>query len=194
MAYIQIKDNLPGIVGLLFSKPSTGKAVSSLAQAILRGPSPLTIMERELIASYVSSLNGCRFCYQSHSAVVDEIAGQLDYTASAIDNRDGSSLSEKMKALLRIAGKVQKNGKDVLPEDIDEAVRAGATDADIHDTVIVAAAFCFFNRYVDGLHTEPLKQQQDYVKPARSLVRFGYLYPNFIGRFFMKRMFRKLVA
>jgi uncharacterized peroxidase-related enzyme len=194
MAYIQIKDNLPGIVGLLYSKPGTGKAVSTLAQAILRGPSPLSIMERELIASYVSSLNGCRFCYDSHSAIVDELESAKGFTNAVIDHAGDNLVSAKMKALLRIAGKVQKNGRDVLPEDIELAKNEGASEDDIHDTVIVAAAFCFFNRYVDGLHTEPLKQNKDYVEPARSLIKFGYAYPGLIGRYFMKKMFRGLMA
>ena len=191
MSYIQLKYELPGIVGLLFNKPSTGKAISSLAQAILRGPSPLSVMERELIASYVSSLNGCQFCYLSHSAIVDELAGNKGYSNTVVDNPDGTLLSPKLKALLRIAGKVRKNGRDVLPEDIENARLWGATDEEIHDAVITAAAFCFFNRYVDGLNTRPMKQDSDYVKPAKSLIKHGYTFPNFIGKFFMKRMFRK---
>ncbi len=195
MAYIKLNNALPGIVGLIFHKRETGKALSSLAQAVLRGPSPLSVMERELIASYVSSLNGCEFCYQSHSAIVNVLCddgGKL--MTSVINGSEEADISQKMKALLIIASEVQKNGKNVMPGDIQNARSAGATDEDIHDTVAVAAAFCFFNRYVDGLSTAALKDPADYVKPARSLIRFGYAYPGFIGRWMMKKMFRRLTV
>jgi uncharacterized peroxidase-related enzyme len=193
MAYIKIKDDLPGIVGLFLNKPSTGKAGCGLAHAVLRGPSSLSIIERELIAAYVSSLNECEFCFNSHGTVVNEIAKDKGNILScAINDIDTAPVSGKMKALLRIAGKVQKSGKLVTEDDIKDARNEGATDEDIHDTVLVAAAFCLFNRYVDGLNTQPLNKKEDYVQPARGLIKFGYKYPNFLGRYFMKRMFKKL--
>src|SRR6188768_3672264 len=73
MSYIKLKENFPGIVGLIFYKRSTAKGLGHLGQAALRGPSPLTVMERELIATYVSSLNECQFCADSHGAVVTEL-------------------------------------------------------------------------------------------------------------------------
>ena len=191
MAYIALKDDLPGIIGLIFNKRSTGRATCHLTQAAMRGPSPLTIAERELIASYVSHLNDCNFCVSIHSAVVNELLKDNGQTISCtIGDLDAAGISDKMKALLRIAAKVQANGKLVTTDDIQFARTRGATDEEIHDTVFVAAAFCFFNRYVDGLGTEPLKETRDYIEPARALVRHGYKYPNFIGRYFMKRAFR----
>jgi uncharacterized peroxidase-related enzyme len=195
MAYIKLKEHFPGIVGLIFYKRSTGKGLTHFAQAGLRGPSPLSVMERELIATYVSSLNECNFCMDSHGAIVTELAKDNGNTiACAIKNIETPAISAKMKALLNIAGKVQKSGKSVTQQDIDAARQQGATDEEIHDTVYVAAAFCFFNRYVDGLGTIPMKSKQGYVESARSLLKFGYTYPNFIGRYFMKKMIRKAEA
>lgn len=194
MAYIALKENFPGIVGLIFYKRSTGKGMTSFAQAALRGPSPLTVMERELIATYVSSLNECRFCMDSHGAIVTELAQDKGNTiACAINNVDTPVISAKMRALLNIAGKVQKSGKAVTERDIQVAREKGATDEEIHDAVYVAAAFCFFNRYVDGLGTVPMKSEKGYVESARSLLKFGYTYPNFIGRYFMKKMLKPFV-
>jgi uncharacterized peroxidase-related enzyme len=191
MAYIKLKDNLPGIVGLIFYKRSTGKGMTHFAQAALRGPSPLTVMERELIAAYVSSLNECNFCMDSHGAIVTELAKDEGKTVScAIKNVETQTISAKMRTLLNIAGKVQKSGKAVNESDIQAAREQGATDEEIHDAVYVAAAFCFFNRYVDGLGTVPMKTEKGYVQSARALLKFGYTYPNFIGRYFMKKMFR----
>jgi uncharacterized peroxidase-related enzyme len=195
MAFIKLKEDLPGIIGLIFYKKSTGKALCHFTQAGLRGPSPLSVAERELIAAYVSSLNECNFCVNAHGAVVNELMKDNGDTVScAINNTVSASVSPKMRALLNIAGKVQQSGRNVTPQDISAARDQGATDEEIHDTVYVAASFCFFNRYVDGLGTVPLKAPKDYVEPAKSLVRFGYSYPNFIGRFMMKKMFRKAMT
>jgi uncharacterized peroxidase-related enzyme len=192
MTFIKLKENLPGIVGLIYYKRSTGKALCHFTQAGLRGPSPLTVAERELIATYVSSLNECNFCVSIHGAVVNELAkDQGNTVACAINHIETPGISSKMRALLNIAGKVQQSGKSVTEGDIQAARDQGATDEEIHDTVYIAASFCFFNRYVDGLHTVPMKTGEDYVQPARSLLKFGYTYPNFIGRYFMKKMFRK---
>ena len=192
MAYIKLKEYFPGIVGLIFYKRSTGKGLTHFAQAGLRGPSPLTVMERELIAAYVSSLNECEFCLDSHGAIVNELAGDNGKTvACAINNTEAPGISAKMRALLNIAGKVQKSGRSVTEGDIRAAREKGATDEEIHDAVYVAAAFCFFNRYVDGLGTLPMKSHQGYVESARALLKYGYTYPNMIGRYFMKKMLRK---
>ena len=192
MAYINLKENLPGIVGLIFYKKSTGKALCHFTQAALRGPSPLSVMERELIATYVSSLNECNFCVNAHGAVVNELTKDNGTTIScAVGNMETPGISAKMRALLNIAGKVQKSGRSVTEQDIEAARQFGATDEEIHDTVYIAASFCFFNRYVDGLGTVPMRSGKDYIEPARSLLKFGYSYPNFIGKYFMKKVFRK---
>jgi uncharacterized peroxidase-related enzyme len=190
MAHIRLKDNLPGIIGLIFNNSRTGKAVCHLTQAALRGPSGLAVADRELIAAHVSSLNDCDFCVNIHGAVVSEVRNDNGITVSCtLNDPETANISGKMKALLRIAAKVQQSGKAVMEEDISHARKNGATDDDIHDTVFIAAAFCFFNRYVDGLGTTPMAREKDYIEPARALLKFGYRYPNFIGRYFMKRAF-----
>ena len=159
MAYITTGVNQPGIIELLFYKGSTGKALSNLAETILRGPSGLTSGERELIASYVSKLNDCNFCHDSHSAAANAHLGDNGNTVECvISNVADAPVSNKLKALLKIAARVQKGGKEVTLADVEFAKKAGATDEDIHDTVLVAAAFCMFNRYVDGLGTFPAKK------------------------------------
>jgi hypothetical protein len=58
-------------------------------------------------------------------------------------------------------------------------VRAeGATDLEIHDTVLIAAAFCMFNRYVDGLGTSAPDDPAQYAASAQHLVRHGYQVPR----------------
>lgn len=161
MAYISTGVNQPGIVELLRYKPSTGNALLNLANTLLIETSPLSSGERELIASYVSYLNECEFCHLSHTAAANAHFNDHGETVSCvIQNIDTANISDKMKALLRIAAKVQKSGKQVLKTDIEKAFESGASDEEIHDTVLIAAAFCMFNRYVDGLGTTPAKAEE----------------------------------
>ncbi|HTL83104.1 MAG TPA: carboxymuconolactone decarboxylase family protein [Bacteroidia bacterium] len=189
-----IKTNIPqaGIVELLFYKGPTGSALSNLAQTILRGPSSLTPGEREMIAGYVSYLNACEFCHLSHTAAMQELTGDDGKIMSCVrENIDTAPVSEKMKALLRIAGKVQKSGKEVTQDLVDAAKKAGATDEELHDAVLVAAAFCMYNRYVDGLRTTLPENKDDYIDSGKRLAKKGYKYPPRFLLWMVRRILRK---
>lgn len=193
MSYIQTNIQQPGIVELLFYKGSTGKALSNLAQTLLHGPSNLSPGERELIASYVSRLNECEFCHQSHQAVAKvHYANQPEIPEAIYLENKEAYLSPKMLALLAIAAKVQKNGKEVQKMDIEEARKSGANDEEIHDTVLIAAAFCMFNRYVDGLGTSLPENKSDYEQMGQRLAKKGYRYPPlFLRKWVIKMMGKK---
>ena len=138
MAYIDLQNGLPGIRGPMQYSPATGKALNELAEILLHDENnTLTRGEREMIGAYVSSLNDCFFCQNVHGAMaqyyfecdmqfIDDI--KRDYTSTPI--------SEKLKALLSIAGSVQKGGKYVTADQIAAAKTLGATDKEIHDTVL----------------------------------------------------------
>jgi uncharacterized peroxidase-related enzyme len=153
MPHIALPD-LPGIRALMTYRPETSKPLNDLAEVLLRGPSTLSRGERELIGAYVSSRNDCHYCSSIHSAIAaHQLEGGEELVEKTKQNIEQASVSNKLKALLAIAGKVQQGGKNVAPEDIRRAREQGATDLEIHDTVLIAAAFCMFNRYVDGLAT-----------------------------------------
>jgi uncharacterized peroxidase-related enzyme len=175
MAYIEVKEGVPGIRSLFQFSPETGKPLCDLAEVLLRGPSPLRSAERELIAAYVSKRNGCIFCMNSHAAVArylfDEEKQVVD---ELLKDQNAESLSPKMKALLLIAGKVQAKGKSVTPEDIESAKKAGANDTDIHDAVLIAASFSMFNRYVDGLASYTPTGEAAYEEMGKRLGQQGY--------------------
>jgi uncharacterized peroxidase-related enzyme len=174
--HIGLGNDLPGIVGLMHFRPETGRPLSELAEVLLRSPSALSPGERELIAAYVSSLNECKFCEYSHGAfaAAQLPAGQA-VVGQVIAHPEQADVSAKLKALLRIAGKVAKDGKAVTTEDVDAARAAGASDVEIHDTVLIAAAFCMYNRYVDGLAATTPDDQAAYTFSADLIVANGYL-------------------
>jgi len=178
MAHIDLgvdETQFPGISGPVRYRPETGQPLMELADVLLRGPSTLSRGERELIAAYVSGRNECRFCAGSHSAFA---AAQLDEGMALVEqvraDLDSASVSPKLRALLRIAGAVQVSGRDVTPELIGAARDAGATDLELHDTVLIAAAFCMYNRYVDGLGTLAPADPAMYALAAERIVRSGY--------------------
>jgi uncharacterized peroxidase-related enzyme len=175
MAHIQLNSDQPGIIGLLQFRPQTAGPLNSLAQALLRGDSSLQVYERELIATYVSSLNNCNFCMNSHGAVVDVLLGSDNLTTKMIFNPEEAEVTAKLRKLLAIAGKVQKGGKMVLKSDIEEAKHEGASDEEIHDTVLIAAAFCMYNRYVDGLGTFTPEKKEMYMPIGQLLAYNGYV-------------------
>lgn len=142
---------------------------------LLHDSHTLSAGERELIATYVSSQNDCFYCQTIHGAIA---AHHLDGNEGLVANvkRDfpNADISDKLKALLVIAGKVQQGGKNVTPEDVEEARRQGASDLEIHDTVLIAAAFCMYNRYVDGLATWAPTDLSGYHERAGRVARDGY--------------------
>ena len=175
MAHIKVPEGIPGIRSLAAFRPETAKPLYDLAEVLLRKESPLSPAERELIATYVSSLNQCKFCTLSHAAAARELYGDDRETVDkTLENIDGSPISPKLRALLLIAGKVQQSGKAVTPQDITEARKHGAGDREIHDTVLIAAAFCMYNRYVDGLASWTPTDPKVYGEMGKRLAAHGY--------------------
>jgi uncharacterized peroxidase-related enzyme len=153
MPYIPLEEHLPGITGLLEYRRDSAEPIRDLTQFLLRGPNTLTAAERELIASVVSHRNECKFCSAAHKAVTDDLLGESETCEKVLEDIDTAPVSEKMKTLLHIAALIQTSGKAVTPAAVARAKQAGATDVEIHDTVLIAALFCLYNRYVDGLST-----------------------------------------
>lgn len=178
MAYINVPEGVPGIRSLVMFRPETGKSLYELAQVLLRGESPLSEAERELIAAYVSKRNDTMFCVMSHAAASRELYGSnKTIVDEVLKDVDHAHISNKMKALLNIAGKVQILGKEVLPEDIEAARKEGASDREIHDAVLIAAAFSMYNRYVDGLASFTPTDEKDYEEMGKRMAK-GYVMPS----------------
>ena len=176
MAHITLPEGLPGISGPMAQYPETERHLSGLAEALLRGPSSITPAERELIAAYVSAGNECHFCTQSHAAVARELYQSEGAVVDCVlDNLTTAPISDKMRSLLNIAGRVRRDGRLVTKSDVEAARMAGADDKAIHDTVLIAAAFCMYNRYVEGLATWAPVEREAYRDSGVRLATSGYL-------------------
>jgi uncharacterized peroxidase-related enzyme len=174
MPYIPVEGHLPGITGLLEYRKDSAEPIRELTQFLLRGPNTLTEGERELIATVVSYNNECTFCTTAHTAAANLLLNECETTEKIKENIETAPISNKMKALLTIARHVQISGKSVTAEHIARAKNAGATDTEIHDTVLIAALFCLYNRYVDGLATVAPTDPSFYNSLADRIVHHGY--------------------
>ena len=176
MPYIALPPDLPGIRGAMAFRPETARPLNALVEVLLQGPSTLTRGERELIATYVSSRNCTHYCHSIHGAIA---AAHLGGNEALIEQVKvdfmQADIYPKLKALLVIAGKVQQDGKLVTTDDVETARREGATDLEVHDTVLIAAAFCMYNRYVDGLLTYQPQDEAFYRERGPRVARDGYV-------------------
>jgi uncharacterized peroxidase-related enzyme len=176
MPHIHLPEGLPGIASGFGFRPETAKPMRELAEILLRGPSTLSSGEREMIAMFVSSGNDCYFCQTSHRAAAAHHLGRTYEIVDAVRaDYQTAPVTAKFRALLNIAGKVREGGLKVTSEDIVDARELGATDLEIHDTVLIAAAFSMFNRYVDGLATFTPKDQALYDEMGERMAKQGYI-------------------
>jgi len=175
MPHIDLPEGVPGIRSGFEFRPETAAPLCDLAEVLLRGDNTLSRGERELIAAYVSNLNECFFCQSSHSAFAAmQLDGGMDLVSQVKRDPATAPISDKLRALLAIAAKVRVDGRSVTSDDVEAARAEGATDVEIHDTVLIAAAFCMFNRYVDGLATWAPTDPEAYEENARRIVEYGY--------------------
>jgi uncharacterized peroxidase-related enzyme len=178
MPHINLPEGYPGISAGFTYRPETAKPMRELAHILLHEPNSLTAGERELIATYVSSKNDCHFCQSSHGAAAACHLGNQLVVEQVKTDFLNAPVSPKLKALLTIAGKVQQDGKLVTKADVEAARKLGATDLEIHDTVLIAAAFCMYNRYVEGLGTWQPRDPEMYARMGRHLADEGYVAPS----------------
>ena len=184
MSHIALPEDYPGVRSLFMFNPTTAKPLNDLVQTLLHDPSTSTLTpgERELIAAYTSSLNHCKYCATTHGAIAKYQLGGNEVVVQHILHQDvdKAEISDKLKALLHIAAKVQKDGKSVTEDDINSAKANGATDKEIHDAVLIAATFCMFNRYVDGLATWAPDDASVYDAIGKQRASEGYLTKPFV--------------
>jgi len=175
MPHIALAEGVPGIRGPMMLRPETARPMNELVDVLLRGPHTLSPGERELIGAYVSARNDCAYCQAIHGAVAaHHLDGNEELVRSVKQDFEHAGISGKLKALLAIAAKVRESGKSVTPEDVDRARQEGATDFEIHDTVLIAAMFCMCSRYVDGLATWAPENPDFYRQRAARIAAEGY--------------------
>lgn len=175
MAHISLDPNLPGMRSLLAFRPAIAPSLLGLMQTIMRSNIGLSIGERELIATYVSKLNNCSQCFQIHGEVAKcFFIDQPTLINEILEDSNLSTITERQNVILNIAKNVQRGGLFVTAKQIEEAKLKGISELEIHDIVLIASLFCFFNKYSDGLGLTSNDTPETLSKRGQIMAEFGY--------------------
>ncbi len=172
----------PGIQVAMRLRPGLGLHLRGLADELLVNDYPGATIgraERELLATAVSAGNDCFFCMDSHGA---HAAAVIDRTGEThllplVDTIKGGSfvgLSPKLRALTEIALAVRRAPRELSPAEVETALAAGATDADVQLAVLIAAGFSMFNRLVEGFRARTPADLGAYAGRAAEIAARGY--------------------
>ena len=174
--------DVPGILAAMRLTPELETHLRGLADALLVRDFPgatIARAERELIATAVSAANDCFYCMDSHGAFAAELltrdgASGVDELVDGVKNGGSAGLSPKLAALVEIARAVRRDPRAVARADIERALAAGASDADTQLAVLIAAAFCMYNRMVDGFRAPTPPSAGAYRERAGQIAEHGY--------------------
>jgi uncharacterized peroxidase-related enzyme len=131
--------------------PETSRPLVDYHELLMRGESPLTISERELIAAYVSGLNGCGYCHGVHTATAEAFGVPPGLLSALLADLDSAPVDDGIRVLLRYVGKLTTSPARLTGADADAVYAAGWDERALHDAVLVCALFNFMNRMVNGL-------------------------------------------
>lgn len=178
--------DVPGIIAAMRLSPGLATHLRGLADELLVKDFPgstLSRGERELIATVVSAQNDCFYCMDSHGAFAGELltrasSGDAEALVEAAKTGRFEAFSPRMTALLEIARTVQRRSRDVTRADVEKALAAGASDGDTQLTVLIASAFCMYNRMVDGLRAKTPPTAEAFRARAKEIAEHGYSDPR----------------
>jgi uncharacterized peroxidase-related enzyme len=172
MSYLNSLPENAVLVDVFRAYPDTARPLLDYHQALLRGPSPLSMAERELIAAYVSGLNACRYCHGVHAETAGLFGIPEATLAALLSDVDTAPVSDPLKPLLRYVRKLTLTPSRLTPTDAEAVLAAGWSEKALHDAVSVCALFNLMNRLVEGLG---VSADQDYfASSARRLADIGY--------------------
>jgi len=131
--------------------PDTSRPLLGYHEQVMRGPSPFTIAERELIAAYVSGVNACTYCHGVHAATAEAFGVPSGLLTAALADLDSAPVDDRLRPVLHYVGKLTRTPSRMTEADADAVYAAGWDERAVHDAVLVCALFNFMNRIVEGL-------------------------------------------
>ena len=154
MSYVPSLPNKATLLDVFKANPEISIELIEFHEALLRGSSPFSEAERELIAAYVSGLNECRYCRAVHTATVERLGAAKGLVDQLIDDIDTAPVEQRMKPVLRYAKKLTMQPTCVTQADADAVFAAGWDESALYHAVFVIALFNLMNRLVEGLGIE----------------------------------------
>lgn len=162
MATIPSLPSRASLEDLFRAFPNGTEPLMQLHDALLRSDGEISIGERELIATYVSSLNACAYCFGAHRTMAEAFGVSSDLIDALMTDFEAAELPEKTRCLLRYAGKITRRDS-ILPSDINAILDAGWTEAAVSETLMITGLYNMMNRIVDGAG---LSAKHSYERPS----------------------------
>lgn len=154
MAYLPNLAEKATLLDVFRMFPQTNRPLLEFHQALLRGPSSFTEAERELIAAYVSGLNGCRYCHGVHTATAERLGVPQGAIAALLAGDPKADIPAKMRPVLELAAKLTERADGLTKSDVDVVFAAGWDGQAYYHVVATVALFNYMNRLVEGLGIE----------------------------------------
>ena len=130
-------------------------------QALLRGDSPFTVRERELMAAYVSGINACEYCHGAHAAVAKQYGVPQQVITGLLDDLGSAEIDDKLRPVFSYIRKLTLTPTRMTQADADAVFAAGWSEQALYDAVQVCCLYNFMNRFVEGLGLTPVPEQFD---------------------------------
>lgn len=150
MSYLSQSKNFKGVAEVFLRDPDRYAPLLQFIEAVMVGNSDLTKADREMIASHVSKLNGCDFCLGAHKWTLAAMDVDLRRIEAAEAGPEAEGLDDRLRPILRFAGKLTRTPQEVTQSDIDALRAAGWSDQAIEDVINVVSLFNYVNRLVDA--------------------------------------------
>ncbi|NRB51823.1 MAG: carboxymuconolactone decarboxylase family protein [Saprospiraceae bacterium] len=150
MPFFKHLDDYSDITDITFNDRKRLGPLDKVAQRIMRGQSPLSAAEKEIMAAFVSGLNACQFCYGSHAAVAAQFGVEGDIIEQLLEDIDQAPIKEKLKPLFHYLKKLTLTPSKIVQKDVDKVWAAGWTEEALYHTILIACLFNFYNRLLDG--------------------------------------------
>lgn len=135
--------------------PEAGSALIDFHSATLRQPSALSEGERELIAAYVSALNGCRYCTGIHGAVAAAFGVDAGLLTRLVDDPENAGADPKLLPILHYARVLTETPTRIADAHKQAVHDAGWDERALHDAINVICLYNFMNRLVEGHGIQP---------------------------------------
>lgn len=187
MPFFKYLDDNSDITDITFNDRKKLGPLDKASQQIMRGKSPFSDAEKEMMAAFVSGLNACQFCYGSHKAVARQFGVEAELIEKLVEDIDTSAVNEKLKPIFHYLKKLTLTPSKLIQSDVDKVMQAGWSEEALHDAILVGCLFNFYNRLLDGHGIKG--NQYIYQFGGEHLHKNGYGVPWFIG--LIKNMIKK---
>jgi len=151
MSFVRSHPDPTALLAILVAYPKTARPLIEYHQILLRGESPFSIAQRELIAAFVSGVNTCDYCHGVHSNVARAFGVSEQLLTALLDDVDAADIQAPMKPVLRYVRKLTLTPAKMTPADARQIFDAGWDDKALHDLVSICALFNMMNRLVEGM-------------------------------------------